>query len=134
MKTSRISWIKNFILILVVEKIVQHTLVTLAFKNNLNDIRSMVVVNPDVLMILGAILAILFVVSLFGLLANRLWSLDLLIGLAIADIIGEFIAQGVIAIVITVSLLVAIALLGLVVIYRWQLKRSATRSNGAADA
>jgi hypothetical protein len=44
----------------------------------------------------------------------------LLIGLALFDIIGEFVAQGVISIVITVSFLVATLLLILTLVYRRQ--------------
>jgi hypothetical protein len=91
------------LIILSCEKIVQHTAVTLAFYNDWNGIRSRVRVNPDVLMVLGAIVAVLFMLSLVGLLRHRSWSSGLLIGLALIDIVGEFIAQGTVAIVITVS-------------------------------
>ncbi len=114
---------KILILLLVVEKIIQHTVVTLAFWYNWADIRSTVVVNPDVLMVLGGILTILFIISLWGLLTDHRWSLSLLTGLAIFDILGEFIAQGTIGIVITVSFVVAIALMILVLLYQRQLSR-----------
>jgi uncharacterized membrane protein len=106
------------LIILACEKIVQHTAVTLAIYHDWNGIRSRLAVNPDVLMVLGAIVAVLFVLSLVGLLRYRSWSSGLLIGLALFDIVGEFIAQGTVAIVITVSFLVALVILILAIIYQ----------------
>ncbi len=104
------------------EKIIQHFAVTLAFYTNWGDIRSQVAVNPEVLMVLGAIVMILFVVSLWGMQTRRQWVIGLLIGLAVFDIVGEFVAQGLLTIVITVSFLVAVAILVLALIYRREVK------------
>jgi hypothetical protein len=71
-------------------------------------------------MVLGGIVAVMFVLSLIGMLRQRGWSSGLLIGLVIFDIVGEFIAQSVVAIVITVSFLVAAAILILALFYRRQ--------------
>jgi uncharacterized membrane protein len=53
----------------------------------------------------------LFAVALAGHLAGRTWSLPLAGGLALFDIVGEFVAQGTFAITVTVSFVVAIAVL-----------------------
>src|SRR5512139_2828866 len=89
------------LILLVAQKIVQHIVVTLAFYFNWRDIASTVVVSPTVLMILGALLAALFVLAMWGMLRKRSWSVDLVLALALLDIIGEFAAQGTFAIVIT---------------------------------
>ncbi len=119
---ARISWSWYLLVLLICEKIIQHFTVTLAFYYDWGDIRSQVAVNPDILMVLGGIVMILFVVSLWGMLRRRRWVIGLLIGLAVFDIVGEFVAQGLFTIVITVSFLVAIAILILALIYRRELK------------
>ena len=74
-------------------------------------------VSSDVLLVLGGIVAILFIVSLWGILHQHNWVSSLLIFLALFDMIGEFVAQGTIGIMITVSFLVATLLLILTIIY-----------------
>ena len=105
-------------LVLIVEKIVQHCFVTLAFYFNWRDIGSTVAVSPELLMVAGAAVAILFALSLWGMLSGKRWALSLLIALALFDILGEFVAQGTLAIKINVSFLVAITLLVLAIVYR----------------
>lgn len=61
----------------------------------------------------GATAALLFLVSFVALLAKRRWSLTLLTGLAVFDIVGEFIAQGTVVIRVTVSFAIALMVLGL---------------------
>ena len=119
------GWVKVVTLVLVAEKIIQHIFVTMAFYFNWKDIRSTVAVSPDALMILGAIAAILFALSLWGLLMHRKWSTGLIMGLALFDMVGEFVAQGRIDIVINVSFLMATLLLILSFPYRRELKRKA---------
>jgi hypothetical protein len=85
---------------------------------NWGDIRSTVAVSPNVLIVLGAIVAVLFSLSLWGIATHRRWALNLVIVLAIFDIIGEFVAQGTLSIVVTVSFLVAILLLMLALLHR----------------
>ncbi len=104
--------------ILTCEKIIQHIAVTLAFYYDWYGIRSQVAVNPNLLLVLGAIVAVMFMISLWGMLRRTKWSPGLLIGLAIFDIVGEFIAQGLLTILITISFLVAVAILTLALIYR----------------
>jgi len=121
-KTMRPTWVYYLLILLVVEKIIQHIFVTLAFYFNWWDIASTVVVSPAMLMVLGAIIAVLFIVSLWGMIAKRAWTINLLIFLALFDIIGEFVAQGKIAITLNVSFIVATLLLILSLAYRRQIK------------
>jgi hypothetical protein len=125
LKTGRKAWIKYLVIVLICEKIIQHIFVTLAFSHNWNGVRSIVAVNPDVLMVFGGIVAVLFAFSLWGILNNQKWVTSLLIGLALLDMIGECVAQGLLSIVITVSFLVATLLLILALIYRRQVLKMA---------
>jgi len=104
--------------LLIAEKIIQHIFVTLAFYFNWADIASTVVVSPTILMILGALVALLFVLSLWGMIKKQNWAVNLVIFLALFDIVGEFVAQGTIGIVITVSFSIAVLLLILALILR----------------
>ena len=114
------NWIWYVLVILNIEKIIQHIFVTYAFWKDIDGIRSQVAVCPDLLMIAGAGIAILFTLSLWGLFTNKFWAINLLIGLALFDIIGEFIAQGRIDIAIPVSFVVAVVILILALVYRRQ--------------
>ena len=117
------NWIYYSLILLVAEKIVQHIFVTLAFYLNWYNIASTVAVMPELLMISGAIVAILFCVSLWGFIKKQRWTINLVIGLALFDIVGEFVAQGRIDIAIPLSFIVAILLLALALIYRRQVNR-----------
>ncbi len=108
------------LLAVICEKILQHVLVTIAFWINAGGIRATVAVDPDLLMDAGAVIALLFILSLWGLLKRKWWISDLLILLALFDIVGEFLAQGRLAIAITVAFLVAVLLLILAIVYRSQ--------------
>ena len=119
MKTS---WVYYALLALIVEKIIQHTVVSLAFYFNWRNIVSTVAVNPRVLMVAGAIVAVLFIVSLWGMVRRKAWALGLTMALALFDLTGEFVAQGKIAITLTVSFVVAAALLVLVLVCRRQMR------------
>ncbi len=119
MKTT---WVYYALLALIVEKIIQHTVVSLAFYFNWQDIVSTVALNPRVLMVAGAIVAVLFGLSLWGMVTRHPWALGLTMALALFDLIGEFVAQGKIAITLTVSFVVAAALLILVFVYRRQMR------------
>ena len=112
------NWQYYVLVVLTIEKIIQHIFVTLAFYFNWADIASTVAISPMLLMILGAIVAVLFAVSLWGMLTKKLWTLSLLIFLALFDIVGEFVAQGRLFIVCNVSFLVATILLILTLVYR----------------
>ncbi len=108
------------------EKIIQHIVVTIAFWRNTRDVRSTVALDPGLLMILGVVLTLLFVLALWGIIRRLGWAPNLLIGLALFDIVGKFAAQGKLAIAITVSFLVAILLLILTLFYRRQLLQHTT--------
>jgi hypothetical protein len=122
MKMIRSNWVYYALIVLIIEKIIQHIFVTLAFYFNWADIASTVVVSSTVLMVLGAFVAVLFMVSLWGMVNKRDLAINLVIFLALFDIIGEFVAQGRIGIMITVSFIVAVILLIVALIYRRQLK------------
>jgi hypothetical protein len=108
------------LIILVLEKIIQHVVVTMAFLFNWDNINSQVAVSPSFLMVAGAVVAAFFGLSLWGLIIQRGWAIRLLSTLAIFDLVGEFVAQSRIDIVVTVSFAVAAALLILTLLYRRQ--------------
>ena len=103
-----IRWV---LVALAAEKIVQHAFVTWAFMADVSDLRSQMAVDYRWLMVTGLVIDVLFAVALLGLIGQDRRSLYLLIVLAGADVVGEFVAQGTIAITITVSLVVAVAIL-----------------------
>jgi len=123
-RKTKPDWIYYLLILLIIEKIVQHIFVTLAFYFNWADIASTVVVSPTILMILGALIAVLFVLSLWGMMGKQTWAINLVIALALFDILGEIVAQGRIDILITVSFVVAILLLILGLMYSRQLRRA----------
>ncbi len=110
------------LVVIVCEKVVQHAAVTLAFLTNTAGIRSTVAVDPTVLMVLGTIIAIAFLVALWGILRDHRWTPGLLIGLALFDIVGECAAQGTFMIALNISFVVAVLLLILALSYRRQLR------------
>ena len=111
------------LIVLVVEKIIQHIVVTLAFYFDWWNISATVVVESRVLMVLGLGAALAFACALWAMVTQRKWASNLIIALALFDIVGEFVAQGTIGILITVSFLVAILLLVLAFFYRRQAAR-----------
>jgi hypothetical protein len=121
MKSNRVYY---GLVLLAAEKLVQHITVTLAFLFNWKDIASTVAVSPMFLMVAGAIVAVLFAISLWGLFKKRAWAVNLLIFLAVFDMLGEFLAQGTIAIQMNISFLVATLLLILSLVYRGQMRKS----------
>jgi hypothetical protein len=92
--------------------------VTLAFHFNWGAIAATVAVPPGLLMVLGAIVAVLFMISLWAMLKRKTWAVSLVMALAAFDLVGEFVAQARIDIVMTVSFLVAAVLLVLALGYR----------------
>jgi hypothetical protein len=116
------NWVYYGLVLLTIEKFVQHVVVTLAFLVNWKDIASTVVVSSEILMVSGAVVAALFAISLWGLFKKWAWAIDLLLFLAIFDILGEFVAQGTIAISMTISFLIAVVLLILALVYRRQMR------------
>jgi membrane-bound ClpP family serine protease len=121
-KNVKTTWARYLLIALVFEKSIQHIFVTIAFYFNWEDIGSTVVVSPKILMILGVIVAVLFILGLWGIITQKKWAINLIIALALFDIIGEFVAQGKIGIMINVSFIVATILLILSLFYRRQEK------------
>lgn len=119
--TGRALWMRATrvaLLLLIVEKVIQHIVVTTAFALDLSRIRASVALDYRLFLISGAALALLFALSGWALVRERVWARGVIIALALTDIFGEFVAQGALAITITVSLVVAVALLLLALLYR----------------
>jgi hypothetical protein len=113
------------LIVLSVEKFIQHMFVSYAFAVDLSGIRATVAVDYRVLLVSGFIVGWLFLINIPYLWRRRRWSFYLLLALALFDIIGEFIAQGTLFIDINVSFLVALAIVLIVIIYR---RRSLSRA------
>lgn len=102
---------RNLLLLLSGEKIIQHMVVTVAFALNLKGIRSTVAVNYQILMYSGFIIGVLYLASFILIKNNSVNGRALLASMALADVLGEFYAQGRLDIVITVSFIVAVTIL-----------------------
>lgn len=106
------NWVMWLLAVMSIEKVIQHVIVTGALLADWGGLRQAVAVDWRWLATVGGMVGIVFAVALIALLRSRPWSLTLLSGLALVDVIGEFVAQGTAAITITVSLVVALAVLG----------------------
>ena len=106
------------LIILSIEKVIQHLVVTYAFFIDLGGIRDTVVVDDRILMISGFIIGILFLINIPILYQRRRFSFILLFTLALFDFIGEFIAQGTLFIDVTVSFIIASTILLILLINR----------------
>jgi len=103
--------LRKLLLLLTAEKVVQHLFVTYAFYFDLGGLRSQVVPDYRIFMVAGFVVFMLFAVALYGQLINAAWATNLVNGLAIFDVAGEFYAQGTIIIDLTVSFVVAVVIL-----------------------
>lgn len=65
------SWVEYALLTLIFEKTIQHIVVSLAFYYNWQASRSTMVINPTLLMVLGAVVAVAFACSLWGILMQN---------------------------------------------------------------
>lgn len=101
------------LMVLAAEKVVQHAVVSWALASDQFGLRSEVTVDYRWLAAIGALDTVLFAAALIGLADSQRWSLVLLAILATSDILGEFVAQGTLAVSITVSLVVAVVVLAL---------------------
>lgn len=119
------GWVWYIMLVLLAEKVIQHVFVTTAFFFNWGNIGSTVAVSPTALMIAGAGLAVLFALALWAVARGGAWATKLVVALALCDMVGEFIAQGTLAIDMNVSFIVATALLVLALLGRGRLARTA---------
>lgn len=99
------------LLVLSIEKVVQHLFVTYAFAVDLGDIRASVVIHHVPLMIVGFAVGVLFAVSSRLQFKNQRAGYVLLLYLALFDFVSEFIAQGTLAIEIVLSIVVATIIL-----------------------
>jgi hypothetical protein len=106
------------LIILSFEKFIQHMLVTYAFFVDLRGIRDSVVVDYRFLMISGLVVGLFFLINIPFLYQRRRFSFFLLFTLALFDFIGEFVAQGTLSIAITVSFIVASAILIILILLR----------------
>lgn len=116
---AAMPWLRYGLIALLAEKVVQHVFVTLAFWFNWQDIAATVVVSPTALTVLGALAAVLFALALWGALHDKKWASLLAGGIALFDIVGEFVAQGTLAIELNVSFLVA-SLLLVLAFFNWR--------------
>lgn len=99
------------LLVLSIEKVIQHLFVTYAFAIDMGDIRDSVVIHHTPLMIVGFVVGLLFAASAWLQYRNERRGYLLLLYLALFDFIGEFVAQGTLAIEIVVSIVVAAIIL-----------------------
>jgi len=106
MKSKR-SFPLVLLMILSLEKFIQHMYVTYAFLVDLGGIRQFVTLDYRLFMISGFLVGILFLVSFMLMIRRNRLSLNLLLGLALFDFVGEFVAQGTLFIDIPVSFVVA---------------------------
>jgi uncharacterized membrane protein (UPF0136 family) len=109
------------LLVLALEKLAQHMFVTYAFISNLGGIRGDVSLDYRIFMISGFLVGILFLVAFIMMVRHNPVSLRLLFYLSLFDLIGEFVAQGRVFITITVSLLIATAIIVIVYVRRKRL-------------
>jgi len=94
-----------------IEKAIQHGFITWAFAADRFELREQVAPPWEILMVSGGIVGVLFIVGVVALARWEPWAPWLLIGLALFDIVGEFVGQGTVMIDLVVSFLVAVALL-----------------------
>jgi uncharacterized membrane protein (UPF0136 family) len=108
---ARLSLPLIILMFLSLEKFVQHMVVTYAFMMDLGGIRQFVTYDYRIFMFTGFVIGVLFLLS-FVLMARRAtFGLNLLFVLALFDFVTEFIAQGTLNIVVTVSILAASAII-----------------------
>ena len=119
------GWLRATLILLLIEKVTQHVVVTAAFAANWEGIRATVAIPYQLFMVVGAVLVVLFALAAWGLVQRSAWARTLVIALALTDIVGEIVAQLNRTFTINVSLVVAIALLALALIYRRTRPRSA---------
>jgi hypothetical protein len=104
------------ILALTFEKILQHLLTALFFAVDIPsigrpDIGSTFQLSAAMMVFLNAIVFILFGLCFWGRVQGELWHQPLLVGLALFDILAEFVFHG--FFYITISVIVSVALLAL---------------------
>lgn len=117
------------LVVLSFEKFIQHMVVTYAFYRDVAEIRQSVVVDYRILMVSGFVAGCLFLINIPFLLRRKRFSFTVLFLLALFDFVGEFVAQGTLAIEITVSFLVASVILLILIFGRKRLLQPNTPSD-----
>ena len=110
-KASGRSKSQILLLVLSIEKVIQHLFVTYAFAVDMGGIRDSVVIHHVPLMIVGFVVGLLFAASVRLQYRNERRGYLLLLVLALFDFVAEFVAQGTLAIEIVVSIVVAAIIL-----------------------
>ncbi len=111
MSSGKRSFASYLLIILSAEKLVQHTVVSLSLFYDLGGVRSTLAIDYRVLLVSGIVVAVLFAVASFLLAWRNRWGPRLTAVLAVFDIVGEFVAQGTVLVLVNVSMVVAVALL-----------------------
>jgi hypothetical protein len=106
------------LMILSLEKFVQHMVVTYAFMTDLSDIRQFVIFDYRIFMFTGFFIGMLFLLSFVLMTRRARFGLNLLFLLALFDFVTEFVAQGTLIIEVTVSILVAALIIVLCLLTR----------------
>lgn len=99
MKTKNNKLIQIILILLLVEKIVQHALTAMAFLIAIPgvgtpDIGTRLDISDPVMGVSNAVLAALFGCAIWGIVADERWSKTLILFLAVFDIAAEFIFHG----------------------------------------
>lgn len=120
MKTKNSKLIQVILVLLLVEKIIQHGLTAVAFLIAIPgvgspDIGTKLDISDPVMGVMNAILVALFGFALWGIAADKPWNKTLILSLAVFDIAAEFIFHGLFF--ITFSVLGAAILIILLLIY-----------------
>ena len=106
------------LIVLSVEKFIQHMFVSYAFAVDLAGIRATVAVDYRLLLVSGFIVGWLFLINIPFLWRQVRGAFYLLFGLAMFDIVGEFVAQGTLFIDMMLSFMVALAIVLILLAYR----------------
>ncbi|HEY1391136.1 MAG TPA: hypothetical protein VGF38_21545 [Ktedonobacterales bacterium] len=117
-RPKTVNWIRVLLVLLVIEKVIQHLAVTVALIFDLRGIRATLALDYRFFLVAGAFEALLFAFGGWGVLRKKSWAGWLLLVLALMDIVGEFVAQGTLMITINVSILVAVILVVVSLLYR----------------
>jgi hypothetical protein len=115
---------QTLLLVLSIEKVLQHLFVTYALAVDMGGIRDSVVIHHAPLMIVGIAVGLLFAVSVRLQYRSDRRGYRLLLYLALFDFVGEFVAQGTLAIEIVVSIVVAAIILVTLLLTRKTLLRT----------
>ena len=109
------------LLVLSLEKFIQHMVVSYALYVDLLGIRETIAVDYQALLVSGFLVGILFLANVPLLLQRKRSGFGLLLFLALHDLVRVFIAQGTLLIQITVSFLVALVIVLILVLNRRRL-------------